>query len=39
MASLRGMDVTVVHIGDWLMERQLDKTAGTLLQSAPRAAA
>lgn len=32
--KLRGMDVTVVHIGDWLMERQLDKTAGTLLQSA-----
>ncbi|WP_273526343.1 FAD-dependent oxidoreductase, partial [Pseudomonas sp.] len=32
--KLRGMDVTVVHIGAWLMERQLDKTAGTLLQSA-----
>jgi len=32
--KLRGMDVTVVHIGDWLMERQLDRTAGTLLQSA-----
>ena len=22
--ALRGMDVTVVHIGDWIMERQLD---------------
>jgi nitrite reductase (NADH) large subunit len=32
--KLRGMDVTVVHIGDWLMERQLDKTAGKLLQTA-----
>jgi nitrite reductase (NADH) large subunit len=30
----RGMDVTVVHIGEWPMERQLDKTAGTLLQGA-----
>jgi nitrite reductase (NADH) large subunit len=30
--KLRGMDVTVVHIGEWLMERQLDKTAATLLQ-------
>jgi nitrite reductase (NADH) large subunit len=30
--KLRGMDVTVVHISDWLMERQLDKTAGKLLQ-------
>lgn len=32
--KLRGMDVTVVHIGDWLMERQLDPTAGKLLQTA-----
>ncbi|WP_349571418.1 nitrite reductase large subunit NirB [Azotobacter salinestris] len=32
--KLRGMDVTVVHLGDWLLERQLDKTAGKLLQSA-----
>jgi nitrite reductase (NADH) large subunit len=24
---LRGMQVTVVHIGHWLMERQLDDTA------------
>ncbi len=28
----RGMDVTVVHIMPWLMERQLDDTAGRLLQ-------
>ena len=28
----RGMQVTVVHVGPWLMERQLDKTAGDLLQ-------
>jgi nitrite reductase (NADH) large subunit len=32
--KMRGMDVTVVHIGKWLLERQLDKTAGQLLQSA-----
>ncbi len=32
--KLRGMDVTVVHLGEWLLERQLDKTAGQLLQSA-----
>ncbi|WP_137817146.1 nitrite reductase large subunit NirB [Pseudomonas sp. 2FG] len=32
--KLRGMDVTVVHLGDWLMERQLDPTAGKLLQTA-----
>lgn len=31
---LRGMDVTVVHIGEWLLERQLDKTSGQLLQTA-----
>ncbi|WP_374438348.1 nitrite reductase large subunit NirB [Inhella sp.] len=29
---LRGMQVTVVHLSDWLMERQLDKTAADLLQ-------
>ncbi len=28
----RGMDVTVVHIGPWLMERQLDEPAARLLQ-------
>ena len=32
--KLRGMEVTVVHLGDWLLERQLDKTAGQLLQTA-----
>ncbi|MEL7935990.1 MULTISPECIES: nitrite reductase large subunit NirB [Pseudomonas] len=30
----RGMEVTVVHLSDWLLERQLDRTAGKLLQSA-----
>jgi nitrite reductase (NADH) large subunit len=30
--ALRGMEVTVVHIMPWLMERQLDDTAGQLLQ-------
>ena len=29
---LRGMQVTVVHIMPWLMERQLDDVAGGLLQ-------
>ncbi|MDM8350704.1 nitrite reductase large subunit NirB [Pseudomonas sp. sp1636] len=32
--KLRGMDVTVVHLGDWLLERQLDSTAGRLLQQS-----
>nr|WP_269530793.1 nitrite reductase large subunit NirB [Chitinimonas sp. BJYL2] len=32
--KLRGMDVTVVHIGDWLLERQLDETAARLLQKS-----
>ena len=32
--KLRGMDVTVVHIMPWLMERQLDHTAGKLLQKS-----
>ena len=30
----RGMDVTVVHIADWLMERQLDETAARMLQKS-----
>ena len=30
--KLRGMDVSVVHIGDWLLERQLDEPAARLLQ-------
>jgi len=31
---LRGMRVTVVHIMPWLMERQLDDVAGSLLQKS-----
>ena len=31
---LRGMNVTVVHLADWLLERQLDRTAGKLLQQS-----
>ncbi|MDP3136353.1 MAG: nitrite reductase large subunit NirB, partial [Burkholderiaceae bacterium] len=30
----RGMEVTVVHVAPWLMERQLDGTAGKLLQKS-----
>ena len=30
----RGMQVTVVHVGDWLMERQLDDQAGRMLQKS-----
>ena len=30
----RGMQVTVVHAGEWLMERQLDRVAGQMLQKA-----
>ncbi|TKC86264.1 NAD(P)/FAD-dependent oxidoreductase [Trinickia terrae] len=30
--KLRGMEVTVVHLADTLLERQLDATAGKLLQ-------
>jgi nitrite reductase (NADH) large subunit len=32
--ALRGMDVTVVHIMPWLMERQLDKNAAQMLQAS-----
>ena len=32
--ALRGMDVTVVHIADWIMERQLDKPAADMLQKS-----
>jgi nitrite reductase (NADH) large subunit len=32
--KLRGMNVTVVHIMPWLMERQLDKPAAALLQQS-----
>jgi nitrite reductase (NADH) large subunit len=31
---LRGMQVTVVHVADWLMERQLDDVAGGMLRKA-----
>ncbi|QDF96064.1 nitrite reductase large subunit [Azoarcus sp. DD4] len=31
---LRGMDVTVVHLGGWIMDRQLDKPAADLLQAS-----
>jgi len=30
----RGMDVTVVHLMPWLMERQLDRTAAQMLQQS-----
>jgi nitrite reductase (NADH) large subunit len=30
----RGMDVTVVHLAEWIMERQLDKVAADMLQSS-----
>ncbi|MET0332894.1 MAG: FAD-dependent oxidoreductase, partial [Rhizobacter sp.] len=30
----RGMQVSVVHVNDWLMERQLDKVAGRMLQKS-----
>ncbi|HYD33606.1 MAG TPA: nitrite reductase large subunit NirB [Methylophilaceae bacterium] len=32
--KIRGMDVTVVHKNGWLMERQLDPTAGKMLQKS-----
>ena len=32
--KLRGMNVTVIHLADWLMERQLDCTASQLLQTS-----
>ena len=30
----RGMTVTVIHLAPWLMERQLDRSAGNLLQKS-----
>lgn len=30
----RGMQVTVVHVSEWLMERQLDKLAAQMLQAS-----
>ncbi|MEZ0470055.1 nitrite reductase large subunit NirB [Luteimonas salinilitoris] len=32
--KLRGMDVTVVHLAGWLLERQLDPVAGRMLQQS-----
>ena len=32
--TLRGMQVTVVHLAEWLMERQLDDQAGALLRQS-----
>ena len=32
--KLRGMNVTVVHLPEWLMERQLDPVAGKMLQKS-----
>ena len=32
--KLRGMHVTVVHLPEWLMERQLDPVAGKMLQKS-----
>jgi len=32
--ALRGMDVTVVHLMPWLMERQLDRASAQMLQSS-----
>lgn len=32
--KIRGMDVSVVHLGEWLLDKQLDITAGKLLQNS-----
>lgn len=32
--AIRGMDVTVVHRSEWLLERQLDSVAGKMLQKS-----
>lgn len=32
--NIQGMDVTVVHRSEWLLERQLDNTAGRMLQQS-----
>ena len=32
--NVRGMSVTVVHLADWLLERQLDPEAGQLLKAS-----
>jgi len=32
--KIQGMEVTVVHKNEWLLERQLDKTSGKMLQKS-----
>jgi len=32
--KLRGMQVSVVHLGDWLLDRQLDRAAGKMLEAS-----
>src|SRR5690606_41097330 len=32
--KMRGMEVTVVHLAGWLLERQLDPVAGALLEKS-----
>ena len=32
--NIQGMEVTVVHKNEWLLERQLDRTAGKMLQQS-----
>ena len=32
--KIQGMEVTVIHKNDWLLEKQLDKTAGRMLQKS-----
>lgn len=32
--KIQGMDVTVVHKNEWLLERQLDRTSGKMLQKS-----
>jgi nitrite reductase (NADH) large subunit len=32
--KIQGMDVTVVHRNEWLLDRQLDKTSGLMLQKS-----
>ncbi|MDP8566936.1 nitrite reductase large subunit NirB [Methylophilus aquaticus] len=32
--KIQGMEVTVVHKNDWLLERQLDRTSGKMLQKS-----
>lgn len=32
--KIQGMDVTVIHRNEWLLEKQLDKTAGIMLQKS-----